>query len=81
MTLTTRTPKIELLLRPHEVLSLDNRQYPMAIECKNGVIWVTRTGGHKDYILNAGERYIPDAQGSIVIEALGESRVDIVEKI
>ena len=81
MNLTTKTPKIELFLRPREVLSLDNRQYPMAIECKNGVIWVTRAGGHKDHILNAGERYIPDAKGSIVIEAIGESCVNIVEKI
>ncbi len=81
MTLTSRMPKIELLLRPREVLSLDNRQHPMAIECKNGVIWVTRTGGHKDHILNAGERYIPTEKGSIVIEAIGESRVNIVEKI
>jgi hypothetical protein len=53
----------------------------MAIECKNGVIWVTRTGGHKDHILNAGERYVPAASGSIVIEALGESQVNIVETV
>jgi hypothetical protein len=79
MTLTSRTPKIELLLRPREVLSLDNRQHQMAIECKHGVIWVTRAGGHKDHILNAGERYIPGASGSIVIEAIGESQVNIVE--
>ncbi len=51
----------------------------MAIECKNGVIWVTRTGGHKDHILNAGERYIPNAKGSIVIQAIGESQVNIIE--
>ncbi len=81
MILSSRTPKIELFLRPREVLSLDNQQHPMAIECTNGVIWVTRAGGHKDHILNAGERYIPDAKGSIVIQALGESYVNIVEKI
>ncbi len=79
MNLTSRTPKIELFLRPREVLSLDNQQHPMAIECKNGVIWVTRAGGHKDHILNAGERYIPTARGSIVIESIGEARVNIVE--
>jgi hypothetical protein len=79
MTLISRTPKIELLLRPREVLSLDNRQHSMAIECKNGVIWVTRAGGHKDHILNAGDRYIPGAGGSIVIEAIGESCVNILE--
>jgi hypothetical protein len=81
MNLTSRTPKIELFLRPREVLSLDNHQHPMAIECKNGVIWVTRAGGHKDHILNAGERYIPTAKGSIVIESIGEARVNIVENV
>jgi hypothetical protein len=79
MILSSKTPKIELFLRPREVLSLDNRQHPMAIECKNGVIWVTRTGGHKDHILNAGERYVPGTKGSIVIQAIGESCVNIVE--
>ena len=79
MTLISSTPKIELFLRPREILSLDNRQPSMAIECKDGMIWVTRTGGHKDHILNAGERYIPGAKGSIVIEAIGESQVNIIE--
>jgi hypothetical protein len=79
MILTSQTPKIELFLRPHEVLSLDNRQHHKAIECKNGVIWVTRAGGHRDHILNAGERYLPDTKGDIVIEAIGESQVNIVE--
>ena len=79
MNLTTRTPKIELFLRPREVLSLENRPSQIAIECKNGVVWVTRTGGHHDHILSAGSRYIPPAKGSIVIEAIGESRLDIVE--
>ncbi len=81
MTLTSTTPKMEVLLRPREVLSVDNQQHRMAIECKNGVIWVTRAGGHKDHILNAGERYIPTAKGSIVIQSIGEARVDIVENI
>ena len=79
MNLTSKTPKIEFILSPREVLSLDNIQHPMAIECKDGVIWVTRTGGHHDHILSAGERYVPTAKGSIVIEAIGESCVDIVE--
>jgi hypothetical protein len=80
MNLTSRTPSIEFVLRPHEVLSLDNnRQHSMAIECKNGVIWITREGGHHDHILSAGNRYIPEAKGNIVIEAIGESQVNIVE--
>ncbi|HSB01954.1 MAG TPA: DUF2917 domain-containing protein [Anaerolineales bacterium] len=74
----SRTPRIELLLQPREVLNLDNEQR-MAIECKNGVIWVTCAGETKDHILQAGRRYVPKAKGRVVIEALDEARVDIEE--
>ena len=80
MNITSKTPRIELILHAREVLSLDNRQQPMAIECKDGMVWVTRTGGHGDHILSSGSRYIPRAKGNIVIEAIGKSRVNIEEK-
>ena len=79
MNLTSRTPSVELLLQPHQVLHLDNHQHRMAIECKNGVIWVTCTGENQDYVLRAGKRYVPRSQGPIVIEAIDESRVEIEE--
>ena len=55
------------------------RQNRMAIQCKNGVVWVTCAGEQKDHILHAGKRYVPRTKGAIVIEAIGESRVDIEE--
>ena len=70
---------MELLLRPHEVLNLDNVQHRMAIECKNGVIWVTCAGEHQDHILHAGRRYVPKTKGTVVIEAINEACVDIEE--
>lgn len=79
MNLSSRTPSIELLLHPRQVLNLDNRGHRMAIGCKNGVIWVTSAGEHEDYILRAGKSYIPRTKGSIVIEAIDEACVDIVE--
>lgn len=79
MNLTSKTPRIELLLRQREVLNLDNSQHRMAIECKNGVIWVTCPGEYQDHILHAGKRYIPKTKGPIVIEAIDEARVDIEE--
>lgn len=78
MNLMSTTPRIELLLHPREVLNLDNEQR-MAIECKNGVIWVTCAGEAKDHVLQAGKRYVPKTKGNIVIEAIAESRVDIEE--
>jgi hypothetical protein len=79
MNLTSKTPRLELLLRQREVLNLDNSQHRMAIECKNGVIWVTCAGEAGDHILHAGRRYVPKTNGMIVIEALDEARVDIEE--
>ena len=79
MNLMSKNPKIELLLHPREVLNLDNRQQQMAIECKNGVIWVTCAGEQQDYVLRAGRRYIPKTKGIVVIEAIDEARVDIEE--
>jgi len=81
MNLTSKTPRIELLLQPREVLNLDNNQNRMAIECKNGVIWVTCPGEHQDHILHAGRRYVPKNKGAIVIEAIGESSVEIEENV
>lgn len=81
MNLTSKTPRIELLLQPHELLSLNNRQQPLAVACKNGVIWVTCEGESRDQILRAGKRYAPKTKGSIVIEAIGEACVDIEENV
>lgn len=79
MNLTSKNPRIELLLRQREVLNLDNSQHHTAIECKNGVIWVTSPGEYQDHILHAGRRYVPKTKGTVVIEAIAEARVDIEE--
>jgi hypothetical protein len=52
----------------------------MAIECKNGVIWVTCSGEHQDYILRAGRFYVPKTKGTVVIEAVDDACVDIEER-
>jgi hypothetical protein len=80
MNLMSRTPRIELLLQPQQVLNLDNSQQRMAIECKNGVIWVTCSGEAGDHILHAGRSYVPRTKGTVVIQALDKASVDIKER-
>jgi len=80
MNLISKTPKIELLLHPHQVLNLDETDHRMAIECKSGVIWVTHTGENQDYMLRAGKRYISKTKGKIIVEAIDESCLDIGEE-
>lgn len=79
MNLTSTTPRVELLLQSHQLLNLDNSQHRMAIECKNGVIWVTCAGEYQDHILEAGRRFVPKTKGTVVIEAIHESCVNIEE--
>jgi len=80
MNLISKTPKIELLLHPHQVLNLDDTDHRMAIECKSGVIWVTHTGENQDYMLRAGKRYISKTKGKIIVEAIDESCLGIEEE-
>ncbi len=80
MNLITQTHKIELLLKRHQLLSLNEAQPKMAIECKDGVIWVTCAGEKQDYMLRPGRRYVPKTRGNIVIEAIDDACVDIEEQ-
>jgi hypothetical protein len=80
MNLTSKTPRIELLLHPHQLLNLDDTQHRMAIECKSGVLWVTHSGENQDFVLDAGRRYISKTRGKIVIEAINEACLDIEEQ-
>jgi hypothetical protein len=80
MNLTSKsTPKIEMVLHPRDVLTLNETNHRMAIECKEGLIWVTCTGDSRDHMLQAGRRYIPQTKGNVVIEAIDEACVDIEE--
>ena len=80
MNLSSQTPKIELLLKKHQLLSLNETQPRMAIECKDGVIWVTNSGERKDYILDTGRRYEPKSPGNVLIEAMDDACVNIEER-
>lgn len=79
MNLSTKTQKVEVVLHPHDVLTLHNIRHGMAIECRNGIIWVTCSGEAQDYMLRPGRRYIPQGKGNVVIEAVADACVDIEE--
>ena len=81
MNIVSKTPKIELLLQPHELLHLNNKKQAVAVSCKIGMVWVTCEGEMRDQILRAGKRYTPRTKGNIVIEAIDEACVDIEENL
>jgi hypothetical protein len=77
MNITSKTPKIELLLQPRQVLDVEETEHRVAIECKSGVLWVTHSGETQDYMLKAGKRYTSKTKGKILIQAINEARLDI----
>ncbi len=75
----SHTQQIELLLRKRQLLSLKEAQPGMAIECQQGVIWVTSSGEAGDHMLRAGERYQPVHAGNVIIQAIDDARLNIAE--
>ena len=67
-------------MKKRQLLKLEEAQLRMAIECKQGVIWVTSSGDYRDHMLSAGQCYIPVKNGQVVIEALHDARVDLAER-
>ena len=80
MNINTKTSNIELLMKQRQLLKLEEAQPHMAIECKQGVIWVTSSGDYRDHMLAAGQCYTPVNNSQVVIEALHDARVDIAER-
>ena len=79
MNIKSQANRLELVLKKHQLLTLKETQPKMAIECKQGVIWVTHSGESQDYLLRAGRHYIPNGKGSLVIEALDDAYLHIHE--
>jgi Protein of unknown function (DUF2917) len=80
MKLISPTSRIELILKPHELVALGNIRHRMAIECRQGVLWVTSSSDPGDHVLFAGQRFTPVNNRSVVIEAIAEACVDIEEQ-
>ncbi len=79
MNIRSQTHKIQVILKKHQLLTLNEVQPRMAIECKEGVIWVTHAGEAQDYTLRPGRHYFPKGKGTLVIEAIDDACVDIEE--
>jgi hypothetical protein len=78
MQLISISPRIDLILRRRQVLSLENAEPKIAIECKSGTLWVTVSGDNQDHMISSGQQYvIPARNRKVVVEALGNARLGI----
>jgi hypothetical protein len=51
----------------------------MTVCCREGVLWITRTGTPGDHLLRAGGVFSSDRPGRIVIGALADSAFSVAE--
>ena len=80
MNLISNTAKIELHLGQSHLLSLENARPQMAIECREGVLWVTASGDNQDHMLYSGQRFaLPMKDSKVIIEALEDASINIIE--
>jgi hypothetical protein len=80
MNIATPTKKVRLVLKKHQLLALRGIKSRVAIDCKDGVLWITNSGESRDHILVTSDRFSPKRKGSVLIEAMRDSHVDIEER-
>lgn len=68
---------MEKCLSKHSLLKLVGDHTGERVTCLRGVVWITQSGEQEDILLSTGEAITIIQTGSILIEALAESRLKI----
>jgi spermidine synthase len=80
MNITTPNNKVRLVLKKHQLFALRGAKPHVAINCQDGVLWVTNSNDNRDHILIARDRFSPRRKGTVLIQAMRDSYVDIEER-
>lgn len=68
---------VRISLLPNAVMSLAGEGQGFALTCHAGRLWVTQPGDPADHLLAAGERFVAEGKGSLVLQALNEAVVSV----
>lgn len=85
MTAITQHQPLELRIHKHDLVQISQIQPDTAIQCNEGVLWITCSGDqvqahNPDILLSAGERYTPAENGRVVIEAMSEAGLSLIQE-
>ena len=80
MNIATPSKKVRLVLKKHQLFSLRDARPRVAINCRDGVLWITNSNDNRDHILIASDKFSPQRKGNVLIEALRDASVDIEER-
>jgi hypothetical protein len=71
-----RMPKFaeqEIVLPPNTTAGFAVPPRGVRITCLSGTLWVTGVGDPQDYLLSAGQKYVPRSAGRLVVESVAAS--------
>jgi hypothetical protein len=68
----------EVELHEKDVCRISTYEPWTQIVCKKGSLWLTQTGDGFDHILSAGEHFVSDQRGLVLIEGLPETLFRII---
>ena len=72
---------MNIVLQVKEVIDLDRFPTHLSLKCLTGRIWVTREGDQRDYLLKPGMEYRSSRQGKIVVWALTEASLCVLNPV
>jgi hypothetical protein len=49
----------------------------LAVQARSGMLWITQEGDQDDHLVAAGERFVADRYGTLVISAFERSEVEL----
>jgi hypothetical protein len=80
MSLMTRnTPEnTSLKLERRGFHHVDAKKTGMTVVCEKGILWLTKSNDHRDYMLKPGDRMEINQRSNILIEAVSDAHVSIV---
>jgi len=68
-------------LRAQELWSLDGDHRWRMIVCVSGEVWITQERDLQDYVLEAGDVFIVNQRGSVLIGALDDASIAVTPSV
>jgi hypothetical protein len=64
-------------LRKGELWPITSDLRGLAIESREGILWVTQKDDPEDYILEPGQRFVVTRRGTLVVQAISDARLRV----
>lgn len=64
----------EISLEKYKTWTIEGNRRGEVISCKSGILWITQEGDLKDYIIEAGRSFWVTRPGTVVVQALDNSK-------